>query len=73
MRINDARLPATERNTALQQLAAKARTQLTATLGANVANIYATTANWVTALDRGYSIRITPDGQVSYYMGPPPR
>jgi hypothetical protein len=72
VRIAEAKLPPDEYNAALQQLAQSTRTKLTAALGPKVADAYATSSQWITAIERGWTIRVTPDGQMSFSSPPPP-
>jgi hypothetical protein len=55
-----------QRNAAQQELAAKARTQITAAVGSTAAEAYIKDAYWLNALQKGYTLRFMPDGRISY-------
>ncbi|MBL9186053.1 MAG: hypothetical protein JNK23_01105 [Opitutaceae bacterium] len=71
MRIHDARLDPAARNAALQALAATTKAKLVANLGPAVAEDYAKNLSWLNALERGYSLRLSPDGRTTTYMAGP--
>ncbi len=71
-RINDAKLSPADRTAALQALAATIKTKLIGALGGNAAETYASSASWLTAIQKGYSIRLGPDGQVTTFVSAPP-
>ena len=72
MRIHEAKLGAAERTAALQALAASTKTQLIGQLGTTVAESYAKSARWLSAIERGYAIQLGPDGSTTSYMSAPP-
>ena len=41
-------------------------------LGTTVAESYAKSARWLTAIERGYAIQLGPDGSTTSYMSAPP-
>jgi len=60
-RINaDATLTAAQRRTQLQELGTRARTELTTTLGAEVADAFAPRASWIGMLQGGLAFSTTP-------------
>ena len=71
-RINDAKLSPADRSAALQALAASTRAKLASALGATVADAYVKSASWLTAIQNGHTIRLSPDGQLSIYIGSAP-
>ncbi|MEY2877648.1 MAG: hypothetical protein RLZZ15_28 [Verrucomicrobiota bacterium] len=70
MRIENARLGYAERAAALRALAEKARNQIAANVGLNVADAYAASATWLTAVQRGFTFQRNADGVWSFYPGP---
>ncbi len=71
-RINDAKLSPADRSAALQALAASTKAKLAGALGATVADAYVKSASWLTAIQNGHTIRLSPDGQLSIYIGSAP-
>lgn len=71
-RINDAKLSPADRTAALQALAATIKTKLIGALGGSAAETYASSASWLTAIQKGYSVRLGPDGQVTTFVSAPP-
>lgn len=71
MRIHDAKLEPAARTAALQALAASARTELARQLGPAVAENYAKSLSWLNGIERGYALRVSPDGRTTTYMAGP--
>lgn len=67
VRIQGAGLGAAERSAALGALAAATKNKLIASLGLKVAEDYARTASWLSALERGYAIELGIDGNPTRY------
>ena len=66
----DNSLPVTERRARLQELANRARTELTQTLGAEAADAYAQRAAWLSLLQNGVAFATTPkDSPVQVGLG----
>lgn len=70
-RIQDAKLSPEARTAALQTLVADTKAKITGNLGSNLAENYTKNLSWLNALERGYTLRLTPDGSgISFMMGP---
>lgn len=74
MRINDSGLSADARLAALNTLVGDTKMKLVAALGSNVADAYTKNLSWLNAIERGYAVRVSPDGSgMSYMMSSSPR
>ncbi len=70
-RIQDAKLTPEARTAALQTLVADTKAKIIGNLGSNLAENYTKSLSWLNALERGYTIRLSPDGSgISMMMGP---
>ncbi|MBE2215028.1 MAG: hypothetical protein IAE82_14235 [Opitutaceae bacterium] len=65
----DATLDAATRRAALNDLAARVRTQLQSTMGSEGGEAFAQRAEWLRALERGQSFSIRPEGGVNIQRG----
>lgn len=71
MRIHNAKLDPAARTAAMQSLAASTRAKLAENLGP-AADAYAKNLAWLNGIERGYGVRVSPDGRTtSYMMGTP--
>lgn len=71
--MNDPSLDIEAKRGALKSLGQSTRQQLVNTLGQNAGTSYAQSARWVTQLENGGSLGLTPDGLLSYRNLPLPR
>ncbi len=72
MRIRDAKLDPAAHSAAMQALAASTKAKLAAHLGP-AADTYMKNLTWLTSLERGYAVRISPDGtSTTTYTSAPP-
>jgi len=71
MRIQDSKLSPADRTAALQALVTSTKAQIAGHLGSTLADTYVKNLSWLSALERGYAIRLNPDGtSMTYMMGP---
>lgn len=68
--MNDRSLTPEQRTAALQAVAAQARTTVLSNLGPKAGQAYAQSASWLTYIERGGAVSITPEGFLSYRMPP---
>ena len=69
--MGDRALPAEQRAAALQAVAAAARTTILSNLGPKAGPAYAQAASWLTHLERGGSVALTPEGFLTFRTAPP--
>jgi hypothetical protein len=72
-RINDARMETDARNAALQSLVAETKAKIMTNLGTAAAESYMKSLSWLNAMERGYAIRLSPDGTSMTYLTAPER
>ncbi len=70
-RIQDAKLTPEARTAALQALVVDTKNKIIGNLGSNLAENYTKNLSWLNAIERGYTIRLSPDGSgISMMTGP---
>ena len=71
MRIHDSKLAADARTAALQALVADTKAKVIINLGSTLAETYLKNLFWLSAIERGYGVRLSPDGSGMSYMSAP--
>lgn len=72
VRIHDSKLEPAARTAALQALVAATKAEFTQKLGPAAAESYMKNLSWLNAIERGYAIRVSPDGRSTTYLSAPP-